>query len=159
MGPWLDSWLSSSGAFLPTSLRMGKLITPDIPATALGITAAYIFWHWLRNPTWLRIWTSGLVLGLAELTKGTLIILFPLWLFIWLVYHWPDRGNFERRAWFRQLGMLGCNFAIAIYLLNLGYGFEGTGTRLGDFQFVSSLLSGHAIDKTLPFTPGKPLRR
>ena len=99
-------------------------------------------------------WASGFTLGIAELTKTTLILLFPLWLIIWIVYRWSDRNGIKSRTCLRQLGMLGCNFIVAIYLLNVGYGFEGTGTRLGDFQFVSSLLSGHAVDKKLPVIPG-----
>ena len=35
-----------------------------------------------------------------------------------------------------------CVLGEAIYILNLGYGFEGTFTRLDDFQFVSNSLTG-----------------
>jgi hypothetical protein len=31
---------------------------------------------------------------------------------------------------------------IGLYILNLGYGFEGTGTRLRDFHFVSDMFTG-----------------
>lgn len=36
---------------------------------------------------------------------------------------------------------------VSLLLLNAGYGFEGTGTRLGDYSFVSETLSGVPHDE------------
>jgi hypothetical protein len=65
--------------FSPNILAHAQLITPDVGAAALGVTAAYVFWHWLKSPGWGRALTAGTVLGLAELTKTSWIVLFPLW--------------------------------------------------------------------------------
>jgi hypothetical protein len=96
-------------------------------------------------------------LGVAQLTKMSLLVLYPVWVVMWVVYRVTapspnplPEGEGEKDAlssrgarWlrWRELVMLGVQFAISIYVLNLGYGFEGTFTRLGDFQFVSAALA------------------
>jgi hypothetical protein len=65
--------------------------------------------------------------------------------------HGSDHGDLEeevprlgetrpRVAWLREAGQMTLLLAVAVYAINLGYGFEGTGTRLGDFRFVSRTL-------------------
>tara|TARA_R110002167_G_scaffold101723_2_gene264678 strand:+ start:1906 stop:3630 length:1725 start_codon:yes stop_codon:yes gene_type:complete len=128
--------------FSPNMLAHGQFFTPDCGATALGITAAYFFWLWLRQPNWKRAIVSGLVLGLAELTKTTWIILFGLWPMIWLVWIFSRKGDLLMSGK-RQIAQLSCVLILGIYLLNLGYGFTGSFTRLKEFQFVSHSLTGN----------------
>jgi 4-amino-4-deoxy-L-arabinose transferase-like glycosyltransferase len=128
--------------FEPNILAHAALITPDVPATALGVAACYTFWRWLRQPTWAQAALTGIVLGLAELAKTTLILLYPLWPVMWLIYRWPNRNDMVVRDWLREAGMLTLRLAVGINVLNLGYGFEGSFTRLKDFYFVSDLFSG-----------------
>ena len=128
----------------PNLLGHGQLVTPDMAATALALAACYSFWLWLKRPTWMRALASGIVLGIAELTKTTLVVLFPLWFLIWLVYRWQDRHALRLCSWLREVGMLAARMIIALYVLNLGYGFEGSFTRLGDFKFMSASLGAEA---------------
>ena len=72
--------------FCPYVLGHGSLITPDVPAAALGLAVSYVFWRWLREPSWELAFFAGLVLGLAELTKFTLLVFYPLWLLMWGIY-------------------------------------------------------------------------
>ena len=118
------------------------MITPDTGATALGVTAAYVFWKWLRRPGWPLAVAAGVVLGLTLLTKTTWIILFALWPALWLVWRIPERRVLSARAWLRQGLQLGTMFVLGVYLLNASYGFEGSLTRLGDYKFVSEALGG-----------------
>ena len=87
---------------------------------------------------------TGVVLGLAELAKTTLILFYPLWPLLWIVYRWPDRKSMFLQDWFREAGMLALRMAIGLYVLNLGYGFEGSFKPLQEFHFVSNLLSGQS---------------
>lgn len=128
--------------FEPNILAHASLITPDAGATALGLAACYTFWRWLKNPTWGQAALTGVVLGLAELAKTTLILFYPIWPLMWLIYRWPDRCFMHGRYWFREAGMLALRMAIGIYILNLGYVFEGSFTQLKDFHFVSDLFTG-----------------
>jgi 4-amino-4-deoxy-L-arabinose transferase-like glycosyltransferase len=60
--------------FGPYILANGQLITPDMGATALGVTAGYLFWKWLKQPHWLLVPVVGLALGMTELTKMTWLL-------------------------------------------------------------------------------------
>lgn len=157
--------------FEPNILAHAALITPDAGATALGLAACYTFWRWLKNPTWTQAALTGVVLGLAELAKTTLILFYPLWPLMWLVYRWSEhrearsvavslretnphaeredhtgttpRSLLSAPRWLvREAGMLALRMAIGLYILNLGYGFEGSFTKLKDFHFVSDLFAG-----------------
>ena len=126
--------------FCPNVLTFGAMITPDAGAASLGVLACYAFRRWLLRPDWPRAVLTGFALGLAELTKLTWIGLFPLWPLLWLLQR-RDRGT-----WRRQLGPLALILATAVYTINLGYRFEGTGARLDSFRFVSITLGGHGVE-------------
>jgi hypothetical protein len=161
--------------FSPLVLGHAQMITPDAASAALGAAAGYVFWQWLKQPTASRAFVAGVVLGLAQLTKFSWVILFGIWILVWLVWrlgylvprlgetgprgpasprpgeHGSDHGDLEeevprlgetrpRVAWLREAGQMTLLLAVAVYAINLGYGFEGTGTRLGEFRFVSRTL-------------------
>lgn len=127
--------------FSSNIIAHGQLITPDVGATAVGASAAYLFWRWLKRPTWPRTLAAGVVLGLAELTKMTWIVLFVFWPLLWLVWRWAERRNVSRREWCRQVGQLIAMLVLAVQVVNLGYGFEGSFQRLDRYTFLSSLFS------------------
>lgn len=130
--------------FSPMVLGNAALITPDAHATSLGLAACYTFWRWLKQPTWTQAIVTGGVLGLAELSKTTLILFYPLWPLIWLIYRLPQRKEMAASVWRREAGMLVLRMVIGIYVINLGYFCDGSFTRLGDFRFVSQTFRGDA---------------
>jgi len=138
----------------PNIIAHAQAITPDAGAAAMGIAAAYAFWHWLRSPTWGRALAAGAVLGLAELTKTTWVVLFPLWPVLWLVWWWPAWSAVSQWAWRRQATQLGAILILALYVLNCGYGFEGSFKQLGDYRFGSQALGGYE-DPTGPRDEGR----
>lgn len=71
--------------FSPAVLAHAQLVTPDIGASAAGVASAYMFRRFLQNPSWRRAVAAGLVLGIAELTKFTLLALYPAFLVVALV--------------------------------------------------------------------------
>ncbi|TWT41354.1 ArnT family glycosyltransferase [Botrimarina hoheduenensis] len=132
--------------FEPNILAHASLYTADAHATALGLSACYTFWRWLKKPTWTQAAITGVVLGLAELAKTTLLLFYPLWPLLWLIYRWQDRASMTVRMWGREAGMLMLRMAIGLYVVNLGYGFEGSFQPLGDYHFVSQLFTGNLED-------------
>lgn len=127
--------------FSPNILAHGQFITPDCGATALGITAAFFYWKWLCQPNWRNAFLSGALLGITELTKTTWIVLFALWPAMWIA------SSLFRNAeiilpWKRQACQLTFLLLVGLYILNLGYAFEGSFTKLGEFHFVSQALRG-----------------
>lgn len=129
---------ASIWCFEPNIVAHASLITADIAGAALGVSACYTFWIWLKKPTWGRAVVTGVVLGLAELTKSTLILFYPLWPLLWFVYRWRSRERMLLSDWCREAGMLGLRMGVGLYVLNLGYGFEGSCKQLNDFTFVSN---------------------
>jgi 4-amino-4-deoxy-L-arabinose transferase-like glycosyltransferase len=140
--------------FCPNILAHGQLITSDAAAASLSIAAGYTLWRWLRQPTWWHTIASGLTLGLAELAKMSLLIFVPLGLFMWLVYRWQERRRLSGRDWLRELAMSAARILLATYVVNLGYGFEGTGTQLRDFKFVSASLGAEGNAEKAPIEGG-----
>jgi hypothetical protein len=152
---WLGAWTCYSWAlelyggqagllalalwcFCPNLLAHAQLITSDAGATAFGLAASYCFWRWLKRPTWIRALIAGGLLGLAELTKFTWLVFFALWPAMWIGWRIADqefRGNL--RTWCHQGSQLFLTLLLALYLLNLGYAFQGSFQRLGTFPFVS----------------------
>lgn len=142
----------------PTILAHASLITPDAHATSLGLAACYTFWKWLRHPTWAQAMLTGVVLGLAELAKTTLILFYPLWPLLWIAYRWPERRLMSISEWLRQAGMLVLRMAIGIHILNLGYGYDGSFKSLNESRFVSRLFCGEsAIPTNATPPPSRPI--
>ncbi|NQT16069.1 MAG: glycosyltransferase family 39 protein [Planctomycetes bacterium] len=128
--------------FSPNVLAHGQLITADMGATSMGVAAAYAFWRWLSKPNWGRAYVAGLVLGLAELAKLTWVVLYGLWPMLWIasVVLWPRCSG--RQTLLSEAGQLGGIVLLSLFVLNSGYGFEGSFQRLGEYQFISRSLGG-----------------
>lgn len=155
----------------PLVIAQGTLITPDAACTAGGIASGYFFWRWLKAPTWAGALWAGTVLGVTQLTKLSWLILAGLYPLVWVT--WIIAAASDRRyvrdvssstvtdatdqripdhgvSFPIQAGMLASLLAMALLVLNLGYGFDGAGTRLSQLTFVSRSLTGLEV----PGTPG-----
>ncbi len=136
--------------FEPNILAHGELITTDCAATSFGVGAGYFFWRWLKRPDWGNASAAGLLLGLAQLTKTTWVFLFGLWPLLWLLWLVSNRRmdndyqQVEPESHTRnsQLAQLAIMLFLGMYVLNLGYAFDGTFTRLKDYTFASTSFTG-----------------
>lgn len=122
----------------PNVLAHARLATTDIPAAAAAAAATYLFWRYLGDPTWRRAILAGLVLGVAQLTKFSALLLYGLWPLLWLAYRLasPDRGMSLRRLP-RELAQGLAIVALSVLVIDAGYRFEGVGTPIGQFDFAS----------------------
>lgn len=139
-------------AFEPNLLAHASLATPDCACWSAGLVASYVYWRWLRRPTWSQAALAGLMLGLALLTKFSWIILYIVWPALFAVWPHPEM---PRRLIALPVGLIRIRdtrlravqlvliAALSLYVVNLGYMFDGSGTRLGSFTFVSSAFKGH----------------
>jgi hypothetical protein len=199
--------------FCPNVLAYGQILTADAGAAALGVAASYTFWKWLREPAWDRALVTGIVLGLAELTKTTWVVLFGLWPAVWAVWrmgsgaggwglgiggwgmrkiancklknanckledttgklthpdplpkkegtHHAERDDYgspkgdERNPKSKiqnpKLLQLLATMLLGLFCLNAGYDFEGSGTRLRNYLFVSRPLTGASEGQPVVF--------
>lgn len=155
----------------------GAFVMPDVPAAAVGAYASYRFWKWLqtwgvgRNVNlelavnaserslvrsgaghgWAQALAAGLWLGLAQLTKLTLLVLVPIWLMLGVARVTGGRGG--RITMSLQLAGM---FVIALLAINVGYGFRDSFLPLGEYRFASSLFSGKAVESIVR-RPDDPL--
>ena len=128
--------------FCPYVLGHGSLLTPDAHAASLGITAAYFFWQWLQRSSWPNTLLSGFFLGLATLSKFTLLVFYPLWIFLWLIFCVSKQENRSLFTLWRDTVKIATVFVISFILINIGYEFEDCFRPLGDFKFQSSMMTG-----------------
>lgn len=145
-------------AFDPNLLAHGELVTPDGACCSFGVLSGYALWRWLKTPSWARATWAGLAMGLAQLTKLSWLILFGLWPALWLAWRWmspsvtscqkmitPERSSSVDQSLVQPPAIqLACLLLIGIGVINLGYGFDGTGTPLKAFQFISKAFTGHS---------------
>ncbi len=130
--------------FSPTVLGYASLISPDAHAAAMGVSACYLYWRWLRRPHWLTALLAGVTLGLAELSKLTLLAFYPTWVMLWLLYRQPKATQTRNRFSLRQAAMLAVIILTSVWVINIGYLFEGSFKRLADFRFQSMMFTGAA---------------
>ena len=122
----------------PNILAHGRLVTSDSAAAAIGTGATYLFWRYQKHPTWTRAAIVGVALGLAQLTKFSLVVLYGLWPTLAVIRFCLER-HWSRwlRSTGRGLGAWSAMVAVSVLVIDLGYAFEGVGTPLGKFEFVS----------------------
>lgn len=146
--------------FSPSVLAYGHLITPDIGATGIGIAAAYLFRRWLIRPGFGRAMAAGFGLGLAELTKTTWVVLFGVLPALWIFHRLQIRRPiFAARAALSQVPQIASILLISLWVINLGYGFEGSLTPLRQYEFLSEAFGGSTrVDVDGSHLPGNHFR-
>jgi hypothetical protein len=140
--------------FSPYILGYGCLICPDVPSGAVSITALYLFHRWLKRPQISETLFSGLILGFAGLTKFTLLIFYPLFVLLWILYRIPEFHLLSRQDWFQQLKHVTIIWATSLLVINMGYFFEDTGKQLGTFKFQTTFFTGYKNLNEIPFNGG-----
>ena len=132
----------------PNILAHGRLVTGDGAATAIGAGATYLFWRYQKHPTWTRAALVGLALGVAQLTKFSMILLYGFWPLLAALRFAIDR---DWEGWPRRLavglGRWSMMVALSVVVIDAGYAFEGVGTPLGRLEFACRSL-------TRPVPPG-----
>ncbi len=108
-------------AFSPTFLAHTRYVTTDVAAAAAFFFATIAFWRWLERPTPGRLIMAGVVLGVAELVKFSLILLVPVFaiaLIVWVALtHWQESTRRLLRATLRSFGQYLVILAVAFGLV------------------------------------------
>ena len=80
----------------PNVLAWCGVATTDLGATVLGLVATYSVWQYSRRPDLQNAFLSGLLIGLAQLAKFTLLVLYPIWFVVWascFLRAWRQRSS------------------------------------------------------------------
>jgi 4-amino-4-deoxy-L-arabinose transferase-like glycosyltransferase len=132
--------LIAAGLWLccPVCLANAAVATPDVGATLLFVATLWSAWRLAREPWWGGAVGVGLLLGGAQLTKFTNILLWAFVPWVWLAVRW--RGDLPRIAMPRLTGLVLTVVLTALVTWNAGYLFQGTGRPLGEWTFRSQSL-------------------
>lgn len=128
-------------AFCPNLLTWNSFVLSDAAAASIGVVLSYYFWRWLKDPQWNETIWLGVLLGITLLTKFTWLLLFAILPVLWLLRNLFRRNDADLPARF-QLLRLSSALLIGVFVVNLGYVFEGSFKPLGDYVFVSRSLAG-----------------
>jgi predicted esterase len=130
-------------SFIPIVLAHEQIATPELPTAVICATATYAFRNYLLTPSWERILIAGLLLGAAQLTEFAALALLIIWPLLALVYCLVRRDRASPRGGLRtRLLQAAAVMALSGWVINVGYGFDGSGTSLGRFDFASTTLKG-----------------
>ncbi|HBH54308.1 MAG TPA: hypothetical protein DDY91_20685 [Planctomycetaceae bacterium] len=124
--------------FCPVCLSNSALATPDAGATLLFVGTLWSMDRFARSPDWCWAVAVGLLLGLAQLTKFTNILLWIFCPWVWIVTRW--RSGLTPVASSRLAGLTAMIVLLALLGWNAGYLFQGTGRPLGQWSFRSQSL-------------------
>jgi hypothetical protein len=166
-GAWSGTLALYLYTFCPNVLAHGHLVTTDV-ATALAMFAAvHCLWRHLAAPSPGRLVLAAAVFGVAQLTKATALFLAPIFALLlalravhelWERRRAPAAGTesgarfLGQRAAQGALLLLLCGVATLV-ALNAGFWFEGSGTPLGSYAFVSPAfraLAGTPVLRQVP---------
>ncbi len=146
-------------AFSPLVLTNAQMITPDTAAAATGALACYAFRRWLNDGTGLAALLAGTALGIAELTKFTWLILFAVWPIQWGVTRILLRSDPTRpRSPIRESLQFLLIAVSGIFVINVGYGFDGSLRPLRAHTFYSTALGGTRAENSNTCVGGNRFR-
>jgi len=133
--------------FNPNILAHSRLTTIDIGATGMMLLSIYCFWRFLRQPDKRWAFMAGIALGVAQLSKFTALILYPIFLLIFATSickkaFWAGNRSMGNGKTFllRNIGCFALTVAVSVFVINGGYLFSGTLIPLNEYTFLSKPL-------------------
>lgn len=144
----------------PNVLAHSSMASTDVGTAFAGLFAAYSYWLFLRNPDLGWALLAGIGIGLAQVSKFSMLILYPALLAVTLVtYCQIKNGRLERITKRAPVKYFFLVVVVSFIVINFVYSFEGTFRCLGSYNFRSPLLSGVATGgQTSPPTPRNVFR-
>ena len=124
----------------PNVLAHARFVTTDLAAAVAFVAALYALWCWSERGGFWRCVVAGFVLGLAQLTKFTSLLLYPLGFVLVLIWHFRNDGSHRGELIPKLTGWI-ATVGISVVIINAGYLGEGSFRRLGEFEFLSRTLT------------------
>jgi 4-amino-4-deoxy-L-arabinose transferase-like glycosyltransferase len=112
-------------SFSPNILAFSRIVTHDLGVSLFVVLAVFSFFYYLKNPSKKNLIISGICFGLAQLSKFTALILYPLFLIYALYFYFFMKNKLNKIQNFRKLiSSLVIIFLIGIFVVFSGYFFE-----------------------------------
>jgi hypothetical protein len=102
-GPWGRILTMALCAFDPNLIAHGRLVTTDLGITALFFLSVYAFWRFLRRPSLPALLLAGFAVGLAQSTKFSAMLIFPMLGLLGLIEVFSPRSALCQVARYRSL--------------------------------------------------------
>jgi hypothetical protein len=143
----------------PNVLAHASLSTPDLWSALAMAASTYSFWQFLRDGSGRRMIVSAFLLGLAQLTKTSSLLLFPAQLVVLAACFLTHRTTrTDRKSVIAPYGeYLLWAVAMLLLVINAGFLFRGTLAPLSSRHFESdgfkrlqSISVVHSIPVPLP---------
>nr|AQS32858.1 hypothetical protein [uncultured bacterium] len=103
-------------SFSPTVLAHSRFVTTDMPALFGTLIGTYFFIHYLEKPTGRNLWLTGIIFGIAQLTKYSVFLLVPFFLGLAILYAFL---NYPKSKIFNSLYII----RNTIFIIAIGYIF------------------------------------
>jgi predicted membrane-bound mannosyltransferase len=144
---WSDRLYGTRGAtlslalytFCPTILAHSRVATTDIYCACFMLISLYCFTAYLKRPGPATLIVAAIVTGIAQVTKSTALLLFPLYVILWLInlLYVKDRLGPARLAPSRASIARGTVRAVVFLcivalMINVAYLFQGSCAPLGE---------------------------
>jgi hypothetical protein len=133
--------------FNPNILAHSSLITMDIGVSLTIFFSIYCLWKYLKKQNAFSIIMAGVALGLAQLSKFTALLLYPIYFLILIslciigVYQYKEGRLKVLKATFIQYSKdFIIIILISIFIINLGYLFSNSFIPLSEYNFLSGPL-------------------
>ena len=146
----------------PNIIAHSRLITQDIFSACSVFIATYYFWSFLKFGGRKNAVLSMITFGIAQISRYTAVYLLPIYLLLIFSFYGSNIFKLIKTNNFKII-LSGIkqffNYSIlllftTIIIINIGFSFEKTFTRLGDYKFESrtftSLQSSSPLLRALP---------
>ncbi|HEX7180574.1 MAG TPA: glycosyltransferase family 39 protein [Thermoanaerobaculia bacterium] len=129
-------------AFCPSLIAHAHLATVDAGFAAFAVLALWLFWRFVHDPSPGRLAACGVALGLAQLSKFSALLLYPVFILLGAAAlvrgeRFPLVRGRTRIAW--SLASLAAIFLLSLLVIDAGYLFQGVGRTLSQYPFQSRL--------------------
>lgn len=137
--------------FCPNCLAQAGLVTTDAYAVLLLLLVLYYLWRYCTAGRDSDFLLFCLFTGIAQLVKQSLFHLYVILPCLLLIHHFTTDPAHRRPLLQRAVIFL----LINLLVINTGFLFQGSGTPLKDYHFISGLFQG--LQHTFSFLGGCPL--
>ncbi|OGZ20744.1 MAG: hypothetical protein A2W55_00070 [Candidatus Nealsonbacteria bacterium RIFCSPHIGHO2_02_38_10] len=151
--------------FSPTLLAHSRLVTTDVGAAAGAFIATYYFVKFLKNNSWKNLIIAGIVLGIAEMLKFSLILLFPAFGILLLIWTAVRSSYFKKFIidFFRALQGFILIIAVCFVLIWVVYQYHTWNLppekQANDTQTILSSFGSGTIVNAVVWMADKPILR
>ena len=133
-------------AFAPNVLAHSRLVTSDLYAALMTTVTLYTFWRFMKEGGWKWATAAAASLGAAQVAKYPCVLLCPILLLILLIRFGPhlkkafhDRDRGKLKGYSKRFLVFVCQIVVVgLVVINIGFLFNRSFTRLRDYEFKSN---------------------